>query len=69
MPNILLENYTLNNRKLDSIIEILIIHVAPREYINLLDIHPVYHLFDDDLGWDYDKVYIDGASYQEGESR
>ena len=50
-----------------SIVDILLVHAAPREEIELLrDLDDAYHPFDPKLGWDYDKVFVDGPSYHEG---
>ena len=51
-----------------SIIDVLLVHSAPRENIELLtDLHEAYHPFDPKLGWDYDKVFVDEPSYHEGD--
>jgi hypothetical protein len=44
----------------------MMIHSAPRQEIELLDLHDVYHPFHEKRGWDYEKVYVDDASYHEG---
>lgn len=51
----------------DSVIEVLTIHSAKREETDLLrDFPEVLHPFNPHTGWDYDKVYVDDASYHEG---
>lgn len=53
-----------------SIVDVLLVHAAPREKIELLqDLHQVYHPFDKKLGWDYSKVFADGHSHHEGHGR
>lgn len=53
--------------KQPSIIDVLLVHSAPREEIELLrDLHETYHPFDPKLGWEYNKVFVDGLSYHEG---
>ncbi|POR38438.1 Phenol 2-monooxygenase [Tolypocladium paradoxum] len=53
-----------------SVVDVLLVHVAPREAVELLtDLHDVYHPFDNKLGWDYDKTFADGPSYHEGHGR
>lgn len=53
-----------------SIVDVLLVHAAPREQIELLqDLHPVYHPFDKKLGWDYGKVFVDGQTHHEGHGR
>ncbi|KAF7595400.1 hypothetical protein BBP40_006395 [Aspergillus hancockii] len=45
------------------LLETLLIHSSPRSSVNLLDLPDVFHQFDDDLGWDYAKVFADDPSY------
>jgi phenol 2-monooxygenase len=53
-----------------SIVDVLLVHAAPREKIELLqDLHPVFHPFDKKLGWDYGKVFVDGEAHHEGHGR
>ncbi|KAL1875956.1 hypothetical protein VTK73DRAFT_9667 [Phialemonium thermophilum] len=53
-----------------SIIDVLLVHSAPRQEIELLkDLHSTYHPFDSKLGWEYDKVFVDGPSYHEGDGQ
>jgi phenol 2-monooxygenase len=53
-----------------SVIDVLLVHSAPREEVELLEhLHETYHPFDPDLGWDYDKVFVDGPSYHEGDGQ
>ncbi|TDZ15578.1 Phenol hydroxylase [Colletotrichum orbiculare MAFF 240422] len=53
-----------------SIVDVLLVHSAPRDKIDLLgDVHEVYHPFDPKLGWDYDKVFADGETYYEEPAR
>ncbi|KAF1939970.1 hypothetical protein EJ02DRAFT_445798 [Clathrospora elynae] len=47
--------------------EILTLHSSKRHDTELLrDFPDVLHPFDAKMGWDYDKVYVDDASYHEG---
>lgn len=50
---------------LGSLVEILTIHSAPREAVELADFPTLLHPLDDALGWDYDKIFVDGESYYE----
>jgi phenol 2-monooxygenase (NADPH) len=51
---------------LDCVIEVLLIHAAARDKIELLrDLHDVYHPLDKEFGYDYDKVFADGKDYME----
>ncbi|KAJ2896964.1 hypothetical protein MKZ38_005063 [Zalerion maritima] len=53
-----------------SIIDVLLVHAAPRDKIEMLtDLDEVYHRFDEKLGWDYDRVFVDDISYHEGHGR
>lgn len=44
----------------------LVIHSSPRQEVELLDLHEMFHLFDERQGWDYEKVFVDDISYHEG---
>ena len=67
-PNSWLRRHTPEGAPIDSTIEILTIHSAPRRDTNLLeDFAPILHpLRGDDMGWDYNKVFVDDESYHEG---
>lgn len=65
-PNSFLHRVTPPSRKIDSIIEVLTLHSAPRTKVELLDLHEIFHPFDDKKGWDYNKVFVDDISYHEG---
>jgi len=41
------------------------IYCAPRQDTELLDLHEIFHPFDEKLEWDYDNVFIDSLSYHE----
>lgn len=49
-----------------SLFEILTIHSAPRNDVELHSLPSIYHPFSDEYGWDYSKVYVDDVSYHEG---
>ena len=49
-----------------NLIEIYTIHSAPRARVELLDLHEVFHPWDEDVGYDYWKVYADDGSWHEG---
>ena len=65
-PDSLIHRYKASKKPIDSVIEILLIHSAPRQEVELLDLHDIFHPFDEKLGWDYDKVFVDDVSYHEG---
>lgn len=53
-----------------SIVDVLLVHSAPRDKIELLrDLHDVFHPFDKRLGWDYGKVFVDGQAHHQGHGR
>ncbi|KAM0150407.1 hypothetical protein ACHAPG_008835 [Botrytis cinerea] len=53
----------------DSIIEVLMIHSAPRIQIELLDLPDIFHPWSERNGYDYSKVYVDDLSYHEGHGK
>ncbi|KAF4552955.1 FAD-dependent monooxygenase-like protein 6 [Elsinoe fawcettii] len=63
-----LKKYTPSGAPIDSVIEILTIHSAPRKEVELLDDFPaiLHPLRPNDMGWDYNKVFVDEESYHEG---
>ena len=65
-PDSVIHRYTPSAKPIDSVIEILVIHSALRQEIELLDLHEIFHPFDEKRGWDYDKVFVDDLSYYEG---
>ena len=53
--------------RIDSVIEVLTIHSAKRTETELLrDFPDILHPFDEHVGWDYEKVFVDDESYHEG---
>lgn len=46
--------------------DILTIHSASRQQVEYLDFPELLRPFDEELGWDYDRIFVDGASYHEG---
>ena len=49
-----------------NLIEIYTIHSAPRARVDLLNLHKVFHSWDEDVGHDDWKVYADDDSWHEG---
>ncbi|KAF5230014.1 hypothetical protein FANTH_14013 [Fusarium anthophilum] len=49
-----------------SFFEILTIHSAPRDKVELLSLPDIFHPFSQEYGWDYNKVFVDDDSYHEG---
>jgi phenol 2-monooxygenase (NADPH) len=64
--NSFLHRFTPQGQKIDSVIEILTIHSGSRTAIELLDLPDLLHPFDEQTGWDYEKVFVDDVSYHEG---
>ena len=61
-----IRRFTPLGRKIDSVIEILTIHSAKRNQVDLLSLPDILHPFDPKVGWDYEKVFADDFSYHEG---
>lgn len=56
-----LYKFTPSYQPIDSRIEVITVHSAPRAKIELLELHPIFHPWSDNTGWDYWKVYADDA--------
>lgn len=65
-PNSFIHQYTPCGQAIDSLIEVLTIHAGPRASLELLDLPEAFHPFDEQMGWDYWKVFVDDQSYHEG---
>ena len=65
-PDSILRKYNPPGQRIDSVIELLTVHSGPREAVELLDLHEIYHPWDEELGWDYWKVFVDDVSHHEG---
>ncbi|KAE8315369.1 FAD binding domain-containing protein [Aspergillus transmontanensis] len=61
-----IRQYTPSGQPIDSLIEVLTVHAGPRTGVELLDLPEAFHPFDEQMGWDYWKVYVDDQSYHEG---
>ena len=61
-----IHRFTPLGTPIDSVIEVLMIHSAPRRETELLDLHDLFHPFDERVGYDYGKVFVDDESYHEG---
>jgi len=64
-PGAMLQRPMPRGWTLGSLVEILTIHSAPREAVELADFPELLHPFHAALGWDYDKIFVDGESYYE----
>lgn len=63
-----LQTYTPSGAHLNSVIQPLTIHSAPREAVTIFDFPEVLREFDSKTGWEYDQIFVDGPSYHEGTS-
>lgn len=63
-----LRRFTPKDAEIDSRIEILTVHSSPRREVELLDDFPelLHPLRSDDMGWNYNKVFVDDESYHQG---
>ncbi|RDL37136.1 Uncharacterized protein BP5553_04569 [Venustampulla echinocandica] len=50
-------------------VEVLVVHCAAREQVELMELHEVFRPWSDDEGWDYWRVYADENSAHEGHGR
>ncbi|KAE8373036.1 FAD binding domain-containing protein [Aspergillus bertholletiae] len=65
-PNSFIRQYTPYSHPIDSLIEVLTVHAGPRTAVELLDLPEAFHPFDEKMGWDYWKVFVDDESHHEG---
>ena len=49
-----------------NIAKILTIHSAPRQQVEVSAFPDLLHPFDEEYGWDYDRIYVDEESYHNG---
>ena len=68
-PSSFLHKFTPSAASIDSIIEMLTIHSAARQGTDLLSLPELLHPFDEEVGWAYDKVFVDDWSYHRGHGR
>ncbi|KAE9973988.1 hypothetical protein BLS_003308 [Venturia inaequalis] len=65
-----LRRVTPKNAPIDSVIEILTLHSSPRTSVEFFTHFPdLLHPFNEEKGWDYDKIFVDDVSYHEGHGR
>ena len=65
-PDSVIRRFTPSVKPIDSVIEILVIHSASRQKVELLDLREMFHPFDEKRGWDYEKVFVDDMSHHAG---
>ncbi|KAH8807816.1 FAD binding domain protein [Xylogone sp. PMI_703] len=68
-PKSFLHRFTPVVKKIDTVIEVLTIHSAPRVKVELLDLPEIFHPYSAHDGWDYWKVFVDDQSYHEGHGK
>jgi phenol 2-monooxygenase len=61
-----ISRFTPRGKSINSVIEILTVHSAPRTSVELHDFPDIFHPFSEREGWDYWKIYADDLSYHEG---
>ncbi|KAL4933364.1 putative FAD monooxygenase [Aspergillus undulatus] len=64
-----LQRYTPAGARYDSVIEVLTVHAAPRQEVDIFDFPEVFRPYDEVDGWDYEKIFVDYNSFQEGHGR
>lgn len=52
-------------KDIHALVGILTIHCAPRDEVELCHFPEVLHPFDEETGWDYDKIFVDTKPYYE----
>ncbi|KAI4179030.1 MAG: hypothetical protein LQ346_007292 [Caloplaca aetnensis] len=52
-----------------GVARLLTIHAAPRQRVEMHDFPSLLLPYDEELGYDYDRVFVDGESYYEGHGR
>ena len=50
----------------EAVADILTVHSAPRGGVEFFDFPDLLRPFDAELGWDYDRIFVDGEPYYEG---
>jgi phenol 2-monooxygenase len=61
-----ISRFTPRGKSINSVIEILTVHSAPRTSVELHGFPDIFHPFSEREGWDYWKIYADDLSYHEG---
>ena len=64
--NSFINRFTPSSKAVDSVIEVLTIHSAPRAETEWQDFPDIFHPYSEKDGWDYWKIYVDDLSYHEG---
>lgn len=67
--NFLVRRFTPPAASIDSCIEVITVHKSPRLEIELFDFPPIMRPFREDVGWDYEKIFVDAPSYHQGDAK
>lgn len=65
-PESFISRFTPPSKPIDSVIETLLIHSAPRTSVDIFSFPEIFRPFSKRDGWDYMKIYVDDQSYHEG---
>jgi phenol 2-monooxygenase (NADPH) len=60
-----LRRFTPRGARYDSVFELLTVHAAPRQKVEIFDFPEVFRPYDQRDGWDYWKIFVDDESYHE----
>jgi len=61
-----LKRFTSPEKRYDSVIEVLMVHAAPRASVTIFDFPEIFRPYHEIDGWDYWKIFVDDVSYHEG---
>ncbi|CAG8978326.1 hypothetical protein HYALB_00005912 [Hymenoscyphus albidus] len=64
-----LRSFTMKGGDLYEVFDVLTVHSATRTGIEFLDFPEALRPFAGEMGWDYDKIFVDGPSHYEGDGR
>ncbi|KAK4694380.1 hypothetical protein P7C71_g3200, partial [Lecanoromycetidae sp. Uapishka_2] len=65
-PGSFIHRTTPPKKRIDSIIEVLMVHCAALTDFELLELPEIFHPSDEKTGYDYEKVFVDNRSYHGG---
>jgi phenol 2-monooxygenase len=64
-----LQRFTPKGARYDQVFEVVAIHSAKRAQVTIFDFPEVFRQYDENDGWDYDKIFVDDVSYHEGHGK
>ena len=62
-----IQRFTPSFDPIDSRVEVITVHSAPRFEVELFDFPWIMRPYTDDLGWEYDRIFVDAPSYHAGD--